>query len=666
MMRALLAALLLATAAMAPVQGQAGGGGDRLQLIDSFDTSVDAWRPEMQYGSVDGCKASRGTGVKGSGALRIDFDFRSQGTNHIVYARDLARDLSGAAGLSFEVKGAGGNAKVFLFLWDSKGQHVAYGPHGSNRDFYTSYPDWHRCRLSFELDRPAEGGDVDIGSIRRIGIMLNQNGVKKGTVWIDNLAIEDVHASLQTEPNQISPNEDGVRDALQITVSAPTGTAVKVEVRDSAGKLLSVLAEDVDLDMRRSELTWDGQGKIGAVPNGTYTIKAIFKGVENAQFTQKVIVDTSHKWPPLRYSAKPFFPIGVWFEGNPKWGGYAATPAAAKQYYDRCFVDLVAHGFNTVVAPNCPESLWETLLQCAQKRGIKVVLEISSLVALVGPEPITESQVYSAAKRVYTKLGKYSSLVRYQIRDEPASALVPNWLLVQRILGAVDPTRPAFSCFCSSGSLTAVANATKLSEAVFDIYPLGAGAPQQTLGGFLAALDAFSEAARSNTPWPVLQAFAKPDAWRYPKPEELRCMTYQALAAGAKGVFYFIYQSMPSHPEKLEGLVDPEGRATPMYACATQLAQEMRTLAPLLMSCKPGGSPPNVQADARAGAFTENRGRSVLIVASSRPDSPVTARFKADSDAPWKDALTGELLTPRDQVLEVPLGPGCGRVLFRG
>jgi hypothetical protein len=41
--------------------------------------------------------------------------------------------------------------------------------------------------------------------------------------------------------------------------------------------------------------------------------------------------------------------------------------------------------------------------------------------------------------------------------------------------------------------------------------------------------------------WAVLQAFPWPGR-RLPTPQELRCMTYQALVHGASGVFYYTYR----------------------------------------------------------------------------------------------------------------------------
>jgi len=470
---------------------------------------------------------------------------------------------------------------------------------------------------------------------------------------------------LTVSPPQFSPNGDGVRDELRILLETSPGDFVTVKVYDSAGALVITLAENLQLDLPRTELTWDGSGRVGTAPSGTYTVKATFKGAATSQVTAKVVLDNSRKWPEIKYTARPYFPIGAWFEGNPDWAGCPKDKLGAKQYYDRCFADLREHGFNTVVVPNCPESLWETLLASARENGIKVVLEVAPLVELVSDGSATESRVHAEAKRAYAKIGRYPSLVRYQIRDEPPPAAVPNWLLVQRILAAIDPSRPAFSCFNSAESLAAVADSTKLAEAVFDIYPLSAGTAPQTLGGFVRALEAFKDAARGAALWPVLQAFAKPNAWRYPTAEELRAMTYLSLAEGAKGVFFFLYQSMPNHPENLEGLVDPTGAPKPVYEAVSALAGELKRLAGLLLSLRPAAGQTATAADVRVGSFADPSGRPILIVASMRPDAPVQAKLNVESDAPWRDELTGELLVPRDSILEVPLAPGAGRVLVR-
>jgi hypothetical protein len=160
----------------------------------------------------------------------------------------------------------------------------------------------------------------------------------------------------------------------------------------------------------------------------------------------------------------------------------------------------------------------------------------------------------------------------------------------------------------------------------------------------------------------VLQAFAVPQpSWRYPTPEELRAVTYLSLAAGTKGVFYFIYQYMPDY---LWGMKDPlTGEEQPIWATATALAGELGRLAPLLLSATLG-EPVTVEGDARVGSLVAQDGRRVLVVASTSPGVPATARLHGVPSRLWADVLSGEPFEAGgDGVLSVLLAPGAGWVL---
>ncbi len=638
------------------------------QVVDDFDGGVTQWDTEMRYGDVAGCRSSSGEGTDASSALRVDYVFGSAGTNHIIYSRPVELDLSWKEGLSFDVRGVGDPVMVFLFLWDSQGRFRNYGPHGTNHDFHTGHANWHTCHVSFDTDRSVQGGDADLTHITRLGFMLNQNGSRTGTVWFENLRATDASGTIEfLSPSAISPNGDGVYDTLDLRVHLPREARVTLKVSRPDGEVLATPVRDRVPESRAFEVHWDATVDGKVLPDGEYLLGASFglagEDVVEARFT----LDTTRQWPPLKYQVEPFFPIGVWFEGHPSLAGYPADPVEARGYYNRCFADLAAHGFNAVGVPNCPESLWETLLQSAEEHGIHVVLEVGPIVGLVSSgEPVPEGRAYEAIKRVVDKIGKYDSLLRYQVRDEPSPEMVPNWLLVRRLLAALDPKRPSFSCFCNPASLERATAGASLSEAVFDIYPHRPGTPPQRLGHFLPALASFKAATRGSTLWAVLQAFAKEGVWRYPSAEELRAVTYLSLAAGAKGVFYFIYQTMPAHAERLEGLIEPDGCPRPLYGPATALARELGKLSPLLLSLGPADQQPSPEGDAQVGAFVDAEGHPVLVVASTRPDQPVSATLKGLAVGRWEDALTSEVFEVRDGVLTVPLKAGAGRVLKGG
>jgi hypothetical protein len=633
------------------------------RAIDDFSAGVAAWRPTMQYGDVSRCRISAGQGVEGTRGMWVECDMRGPETNHVIFWRDVELDLSCARGLSFQVRGDGDPVSLFLFVYDSKGRFCNYGPHGTNPDFTSGYADWKRLSMSFEDDRSVQRGDADLADVRKIGLMFWHMGPADGTAWIDDLAVVQPDGYVTVRPAQISPNGDGVNDTATIVVRAPPDHTVTISVMNIAGRRVTTLAKAAAAGPGGVRRMFDGSfAPDRKLPAGTFIVDAVSEGPRATRSIRAVTIDGRPPWPPVKYELEPFFPVGVWFEGAPSINGAPGDPEGARKYYDQCFADMAAHGFNAAAVPNCPESLWEPLLQSAQEHGVKIALEVGPLVGLVGQDiPPTESQVEQAVRQVYERIGRHDSLLRYQIRDEPPRDMVDNWLLVRRILAAVDPKHPAFSCFCHPDSLAAVAAQAKLTEAVVDIYPHMAATPPQSLGGFLPALDRFRTAMQDNRWWAVLQAFGvPPPSWRYPSAEELRAVTYLSLAAGAKGVFYFIYQYMPDY---LWGMVALDGTPQPIYAPASQLAQELQKLSPLLLSLKPSNPPPTVEGEARVGSFLDPDGRAVLIVASTRPDTDVTAAITVEGGAPWRDALTGESLPPADNTLTVSLAPGAGRVL---
>lgn len=630
-------------------------------VVEDFSSGVSGWEPTLLYGDAAGTRFDAQDGT-----LRVDYDFRGPEVNHWMVIRPLRPDLAAAESVSFTIRGRGDDVLVFLFLYDSQGRFMNYGAHGSNEDFRSGYPDWHKLTVMLERDRSAQGGDADLGDIQRVGFFFWHLGPARGTAWIDNLSVEDFQEpKLVVAPTAISPNGDGVNDTAAVSARGPRGCRTSVTLLDGTGRLLATLATDEPLAGGRWRALWEGRVEGRKLPDGDYTLQATFAGEKTGTSTAVITLDTSHRWPRVRYTNKPFFPVGVWFEGAPSIAGYPADPAGAKAYYDRAFADLKAHGFNCAAVPNCPETLWETLLQSAQEHDFGIILEVAPLVALVSRRAeVTEAEAYAAVRSVVDRIGKYRSLLRYQVRDEPPLEVLHNWVLVQRVLAAVDPTRPAFSCFCWHESLSRLTQMTTLSEVVFDIYPHRQGTPPPSMGSFVPALAGFKAASRGNRMWAVLQAFGvshSPGSWRYPTPEELRAQTYLSLAAGCQGVFYFIYSHMPGY---LDGLVAADGTPTALYEPTWRLAQEVGQLAPLLQRLKPTGVSPAVEGEALAGSFQAPAVGPVLIVGSTQPGRAVTARLEV-ADGSYRDALSGETFRAWGGKLRLPLPPGHGRVLVR-
>ena len=138
-------------------------------------------------------------------------------------------------------------------------------------------------------------------------------------------------------------------------------------------------------------------------------------------------------------------------------------------------------------------------------------------------------------------------------------------------------------------------------------------------------------------------------------------MTYLSLAAGVKGAFFFIHQYMPDY---LHGLTDPlTGQAQPLYETVSQLAKELQTLAPLLLSAKPGAPQGHVMGTVRVGCLQTADGKPLYILANKEPGQPTEATLTSVPGVRYRNALTGEAVEVVEGKLTVKLGAGEGRIL---
>ncbi len=633
-------------------------------VLDDFDSGVEAWKSDMAYGKVTKTTSSSDAGKSGD-ALRVDFVHEDGATNHLMFSRPLELDLSAYETVSFDIKGIGERAEIFVFFYDSAGQFSNYGPHGTNGDFHTAYADWHRLTVNLQTDRTVQGRGANLGDVAKIGFFVWSMGPRKGTVWFDNLTASPAEPRMSLGAETISPNADGVCDATDIVLTGPPGSSVSLQVLGPDGALVDQPLADSPTPGCSRPVRWDGRKNGASLPAGIYTLRALF-GDPEEELREEVRVVSRDPWPPIRYETEPFFPIGVWFEGAPSMSGCPSDPAGAKGYFDLCFADMRTHGFNAAAVPNCPTHLWETLLQSAGEHGIRICLEIGPLAALVsGAETPTEEEVLATARPIVERLSKYPALLRYQIRDEPPAAMIPNWIMVQRVLAALDPKHPSFSCFCQPDSLAVMVESTVVSETVFDVYPFRGSTPEQTLGGFVPTFDLFKGGVQGKPMWAVLQSFGVPNrvSWRYPTPEELRATTYLSLSEGAKGIFYFIYQYMPKYLHGLVEVKDDALEPRPLYAPTTKLASELGKLAPLMLSLRPADETVQAKGSVRVGHFRDGLGKRVLIVASTDPGKDVSARVSVAGETVWRNAITGETVTAQDGVIELTLAGGNGAVL---
>ena len=142
------------------------------------------------------------------------------------------------------------------------------------------------------------------------------------------------------------------------------------------------------------------------------------------------------------------------------------------------------------------------------------------------------------------------------------------------------------------------------SVLMFDKYPIRDYIPksgpvfQKALDGLCEQLSDMRTVALAETLdfWFIVQAFGRYESpysdeggfarkWRLPTPQELRCMTWLALAYGAKGIFYYCFKSRIEDNYYLRGLwrFDNTPRE-PLFSEVKSLNRVLESIGPALLT----------------------------------------------------------------------------------
>jgi hypothetical protein len=188
----------------------------------------------------------------------------------------------------------------------------------------------------------------------------------------------------------------------------------------------------------------------------------------------------------------------------------------------------------------------------------------------------------------------------------------------------------------------------------------------------VAALDRARQAAGDGLLWVIPQCFGfgGPNPHGIPVPHEVSLMVWEAIAHGAKGIIYFIYQSTTNvQGEWLRGIVDEN--LQPMdhrYEEVRRLNAALSKVADVLLPLR---WQPDALASSDPGvdvqSFRHPDGTSYLCVVNQDTHADVKAPLRFDPQYAGQiegveDVATGERLDSDGGVV-VSLGPGEGKVL---
>ena len=224
---------------------------------------------------------------------------------------------------------------------------------------------------------------------------------------------------------------------------------------------------------------------------------------------------------------KPFFPIGV----------YVHPADKEVPYRDR----LTNTPFNCII-------------ECSADRRMLDKFHAAGLKA-IPKAPWNPKWAEPAAKN----LRRHPALLAWYVIDETPADRADEKRALQRTLEAADPDHPTFAVLDLPRNADALMGAFDIVST--DPYPIGRGR------GPISRASEYPRLCRAKTwglrplwqvpqsmAWEWFHKYGFPEENRYPRYDELRSMTWQAIAGGANGLLYYsahhIFKCSP--PDELE------------------------------------------------------------------------------------------------------------------
>jgi len=455
-------------------------------------------------------------------------------------------------------------------------------------------------------------------------------------------------------------------------------------------------------------------------------IRALVAKVKSSLFVALVLLlalslvqcGSSATPPDDEPASQGIFPIGVYFvrgqkpiydEGSNT--DFRADPEQARADYAREFGDLAAEGFNVAVMSVDPiafgdryREVLSALLDEAQKNGIKLILPLGHVQGLLGElrDELSDADLYQAAAQDYLEYFKNSpAVLGYVVFDEPVpegepgpdgQVVKPEQLGKARsFIEAAHPGAYALSSWADVNNMATLQAGMASRVLYMDVYPL---AEDKAIGDFSDAwprgnpddgsfaggadqptyyeyLDMSREAVPGVPQWVIVQAFEPippehPHYWRMPEPAELRHEVMAALAHGAKGIFYFLYQS----ESWVHGLRDAGYQPTPLLEEAARVNAKVQKMGPTLLKiARNDAFRPQVSSGEGFGYTDTGGGRYVFVLNTDvlhAVDVTVTLPAAWSGAGAAVDVAGDESFTVRDGSLTVNVAPGDARLLRLG
>jgi len=318
-----------------------------------------------------------------------------------------------------------------------------------------------------------------------------------------------------------------------------------------------------------------------------------------------------------------FFPIGVWsIKGDFRpvenylyvdVNGVLTMPSEAPALHEELFSNLESQGFNAAFMSLDPIGpTLQSILNKADNHNIKIISSMQHLSSIVGNSnnyTPSSAEITTAILNDSINLLKNSpAVLGYYLYDEP----LPGWIdfevlqNAKNILANItsDSPRPILSCWNDEMHMSYIDSYLNLDVLMMDAYPFEdgdvIGDVSEYMPSYFATVNMpysdYLNLVRTNhcdsqnrPMWVVLQAFGDLETpenggyWRQVYPKEIRLQVYLSIMQGAKGIWYFLYESEFPY---LLGMLDESGQPTQRLTEVTQINTEIQKISDVLLKLR--------------------------------------------------------------------------------
>jgi hypothetical protein len=410
------------------------------------------------------------------------------------------------------------------------------------------------------------------------------------------------------------------------------------------------------------------------------------------------------------------FPLGVYWPWERVQGMAARNQVEKWTWVERCLDDMKAHHVNAVWVVNLGIPDLRPLADRCAARGIALVPGLAELHYNIEWRRNNWTYLEEQSKAAIAAAGDSSAILAWVLCDEPGSAIVAEMETFRRKFrewGAKQPTT-VVTMWPDSPTYAEQAGFGALCTDVYPFFstgnPNGPNTPASSRAWYKRHVGITAQAAlrSGQTPWIMPQCFldvwgpwvytpegnvrALPGAivhWRQPTVGEVRWQVWTALAAGTRGLFFYVQDPPPTDnaeakpyegeafPTELRlkeeqviagtgGIVRPDGSPTPEYEAIAETYAAVEGLVPLLQGAVPTTEALGELTGAGILGTLHNPtlNRTVAVVVNDDTDQAQALRIWLVKPRDVADLRTGQVL-PRaaDNTVTVALEPGDGTVL---